>query len=53
MTKLKKVQLAWKHRRALWKHRKLIRHRKEILAGVSVAAAAILATVLLKRGAHS
>jgi hypothetical protein len=53
MTKLKKIQFAWNHRRALWKHRKLIRHRKEILAGVSVAAAAILATVLLKRGAHS
>jgi len=53
MTKLKKIQFAWKYRRSLWKHRKLIRHRKEILTGVSVAAAAILATVLLKRGAHS
>jgi hypothetical protein len=50
---LKKIEFAWKHRRALWKHRKLIRHRKEILAGVSLAAAAILASVLLKRGAHT
>ncbi len=50
---LKKIEFAWKHRRALWKHRRLIRHRKEILAGVSLAAAAILASVLLKRGAHT
>jgi hypothetical protein len=48
---LKQIEFAWNHRRFLWKHRKLIRRRKQILAGVSVAAAAILASVLLKRGA--
>jgi hypothetical protein len=38
----------------LWKYRKLIRHRYEILTGVSVAAAAaVVAGVLLKRGAHA
>jgi hypothetical protein len=51
--KLRKIEFAWKHRRSLWKHRKLIRHRKQIIAGVSLAAAAILASVLLKRGAHT
>jgi hypothetical protein len=50
---LKKIEFAWKHRRMLWKHRKLIRHRKQIIAGVSLAVTAILASVLLKRGAHT
>jgi hypothetical protein len=50
---LRKIEFAWKHRRMLWKHRKLIRHRKQIAVGVSLAAAAILASVLLKRGAHT
>jgi hypothetical protein len=53
MTTLRKIEFAWNHRRALWKHRKLIRHRKEIAVAVSLAATAILASVLLKRGAHS
>jgi hypothetical protein len=53
----KKIQLAWKYRSPLWRHRKLIRNRKQIIAGVSIAAAAILAAVavrqraMLKRGA--
>jgi hypothetical protein len=47
---LKQLEFGWKHRRMLWKHRRLIRNRKQILAGVSIAAAAILASVLLHRG---
>lgn len=53
MTLDKKLKFAWKHRRTLWKHRKLIRRRKQILAGVSIAAAAILASVLFHRGARA
>jgi hypothetical protein len=50
---VRKAKFAWKHRRALWKYRQLIQRRKQIAAGVALAAAAILASVLLKRGARA
>ena len=34
MSPITKLELAWKYRRPLWKYRKLIRYRKQILAGV-------------------
>jgi hypothetical protein len=48
MKPLRKIELAWKYRRPLWKYRKLIRYRREILAGVvslAVVAVAIWASI--------
>jgi hypothetical protein len=49
---VKRIRFAWKHRRALWKYRKLLIHRNKI-AAATAAGAAILASVLLYRGART
>jgi hypothetical protein len=44
------MKFAWKYRKPLWKYRKLLAHRRQI-AGAAIAGGAILAFVMLKRGA--
>lgn len=46
MTNLRKLECAWKYRRALWKYRKLIRYRREIGAALLAGAVAIVAVKL-------
>jgi len=47
MTK-RKLQLAWKYRKALWKHRRLLKHRRKIALAAGVALG--IAGVMLVRG---
>jgi hypothetical protein len=47
MTKVRKVQLAWKYRKYLWRYRKLLRHRREIAA--ALAAGAVLTVGIFVR----
>jgi hypothetical protein len=54
MTRMRKLECAWKHRRFLWKYRKLIRRRGEIAAvlagGVAIAAVLLALRPVLASG---